>query len=51
MEAEEQGRGIIMGVTRLLLLGPFMYLNQQTADYYAGHCILSFFFRAELIKL
>ena len=38
LEAEEQGRGIIMGVTRLLLLGPFMYWNQQTADYSTHHC-------------
>ena len=26
LEAEGQGRGIIMGVTRLLLLGPFYYI-------------------------
>ena len=39
LEAEGQGRGIIMGVTRLLLLEPFMYWNQQTADYSTHHCI------------
>ena len=38
LEVEEQGRGIIMGVTHLLLLGPFMYWNQQTADYSTHHC-------------
>ena len=26
LEVEGQGRGIIMGVTRLLLLGPFYYI-------------------------
>ena len=26
MEAEEQGHGIIMGVTDLLILGPFYYI-------------------------
>ena len=38
LEAEGQGRGFIMGVTRLLLLGPFMYWNQQTSDYSIHHC-------------
>ena len=39
LEAEGQGCGIIIGVTRLLLLEPFMYWNQQTVDYSTHHCI------------
>ena len=33
LELEGQGRGIIMGVTRLLLLGPFYTLQSLTGKY------------------
>ena len=36
VELEGQGRGIIMGITRLLLLGPF-YTIQSKFMYYSAH--------------
>ena len=45
LELEGQGHSIIMGVTHLLLLGPFMYWNQQTVDYSTNHCNLPFFLK------
>ena len=39
LEAEEQGRGIIMGVTHLLLLGPFYSIQTNFMYYFAHDCI------------
>ena len=38
LELEGQGRGIIMGVTRLLLLGPFYYIQTNFLYFFAHDC-------------
>ena len=38
LELEGQGRGIIMGVTRLLLLGPFYYIQTDFQYFFAHDC-------------
>ena len=38
MELEGQGRGIIMGVTRLLLLGPFYSIQTNFLYFFAHDC-------------
>ena len=38
LEPEEQGRGIIKGVTRLLLLGPFYTIKINFIYYFAHDC-------------
>ena len=38
LEAEGQGRGIIMGVTCLLLLGPFHYIQTNFLYFFAHDC-------------
>ena len=38
LELEEQGRGIIMGVTRLLLLGPFYSIQTNFLYFFAHDC-------------
>ena len=40
LEPEEQGRGIIMGVTRLLFLGQFYYVSSSSLGGYKimKHC-------------
>ena len=39
LEPAGQGRGIIMGVTRLLLLGPFYTIQMQFYLLFAVYCI------------
>ena len=41
LEPERQGRGIIMGVTRLLLLGPFYTIQTKFMYFFAHDCSLS----------
>ena len=44
LEPEGQGRGIVIGVTRLLLLGPFYTIQTQTHQtFLGGVCILNHF--------
>ena len=40
---EGQGRGIIMGVTRPLLLGPFYYIQTKFLFFFAHDCKLGLF--------
>ena len=40
LELEEQGRGIIMGVTRLLLLQPFYTIQTNFMYFFAHDCNL-----------
>ena len=40
LELEGQGRGIIMGVTRLLLLGLFYTIQSKFMYYFAHDCII-----------
>ena len=39
LEPEGQGSGIIMGVTRLLLLGPFNYIQTNFLYFFAHDCM------------
>ena len=45
------GRGIIMGATRLLLLGPFYYIQTNFLYFFAHHWILLFLYNQNKIKI
>ena len=49
LELEGQGRGIIIGVTRLLLLGPFYTIQTNFMYFFAHDCME--LFDTEFIKL
>ena len=42
LEPEGQGDGIIMGVTRLLLCGPFYYIQKNFLYFFAHDCTTHF---------